>query len=237
MNRVLRLLFLAGIGLPVLWSLQGCLKTNGNTPVTSVTYLNFMHMAPWSQPAQIYLNDQASSGTIYPLTWSTQYSPLEASVFDVKIKKANSDSVMASLSSALYDSSHYYTLITYNSSPTKVSMMRVEDQFNRSSTDKVHWRFWHLGPDAPNVDLYMDTILLSGNRQFTDNLLNSTYNDFQDLDAGYHTFSVKEAGTSNLLAQAVGNDFLAGNYYSIFLYGVVGSADQPLQVDVLRAAQ
>jgi hypothetical protein len=220
------------------FGLSGCLKSNPSVDTTARTYLNVMHMAPSTVPVQIYLNDQSSSNSFPVLSYSTLYSPLTVGTYNIKFKKSGGDSLVAAVPALDYDTSRFYTIFTYQDLDNTVKAIRIQDVFNNPATDKIHFRFWHFGPDAPNVDVYIGTDKVMTNRNYIDNTSTAELNAFQDFAPGNYKIYIKETGTDNVLAESDAVDLQPGNYYTFFLKGLTAeTGDKKLSLGLLRAAQ
>src|SRR5688572_16261557 len=94
--------------------LSGCLKESTTSPAAPKTYLSLMHLAPRAPSIEVYFDNTKASSAIGSGTVAAAYSALDPATFATTFKKAGSDSVVASLGTARYDSSKYYTLLLYN---------------------------------------------------------------------------------------------------------------------------
>lgn len=220
----------------IIFLLTGCLKDIENTPPSPKTYLSVMHMAPRAPSVEIYFNDTIASSAISAGAVSSAYTALVPKVLDIKFKKAGSDSLVAGIPSAFYDSLKYYTLLLYNVDSTHAGAIRIRDDYSVLTTDKAFYRFFHMSPDAGNVDLYFDNTLIAAGRNYADNTVSSYFNEFTALSPGTPTVYVKKAGSDSVLAQA-NVSFHAANAYTLYLKGLPGgTGNNALSVGVLQAA-
>lgn len=219
--------------------LSGCLKTTSpQSSTTPVAYISIMHLAPLAPSTDVYFNDvNVLNQSLPPLNYFNSYGSISPGTFDVKFKAAGTDSLMASLPSAQYDSLNFYTLILYNDAQDSTRAARVHDDFSSLTSSSFLYRFFNMSPDAPAVDCYLDSTRIASSRQTADNIASSYYDEFQSYTPGTYALTVKAAGTDSVLATLYGNTFIAGNAYTIFLRGLSnGTGTQALKVDVLRAA-
>src|SRR5262245_43617436 len=84
--------------------LIGCLKEAQNSPVTPKTYLSLLHLAPKSPQVEVFFDNTKASSPISFGMVSPGYTAIEPGPLGITFKKASSDSVVASLGTALYDS-------------------------------------------------------------------------------------------------------------------------------------
>jgi hypothetical protein len=217
--------------------LSGCLKDVQNTPASPKTYISLMHLAPRAPSVDIFFNNEkASTAAFAPGSVSSYYSAIDPQIFAITIKKAGSDSVVASVPADVYDSLKYYTILIYNTDTAHAAAVKIEDDFKVLTTDKSYYRFFHMSPDIGPVDLYLDNNKLESGRQYADNTVSYYYNQFFQLSPSSYSLYVKKAGTDSVIAQASSITFSPANAYTIFLKGLPGgSGTNALTVNVLQA--
>lgn len=217
--------------------LSGCLKEAQNTTVTPKTYVSLMHLAPRAPAVEVYFdNTKASSAISYGMV-SPSYSALEPDAFAISFKKAATDSLVASLPTAIYDSLKYYTLLLYNTDPTHVGALRIEDDFRNLTSDRSFYRFFHLSPDIGTVDVYLDNTLIEPGRQYADNASIGSYNMFTSVTPNTHSVVVKKASSDSVIATLSSVTLTAGVPFTLYLKGIVGgTGSNAVMVDYLQAA-
>ena len=205
--------------------LSGCLKEAQNTTVSPRTYISLLHLAPWSPAVDVYFdNSKATTSAISFGMVSPNYSSLEPSAFGISFKKASGDSVVASLSTAVYDSLKYYTLLLYNLDSTHVAAARIQDDYSILTTDKSYYRFFHMSPDLGDVDVYFDNTLVQSNRSYADNIFSSSfYNEYTAATPNTISVTIKKAGTDIVVATGSSSVyFTPGDAFTLYLKGVNG---------------
>jgi hypothetical protein len=220
--------------------LSGCLKEAQNTTVSPRTYVSLLHLAPWSPAVDVYFdNTKATSTAIGFGMVSPNYSSLEPAAFAITFKKATTDSLVASLPAAVYDSLKYYTLLLYNTDKDHVAAARIQDDYSVLTPDKSYFRFFHMGPDLGEVDVYFDNTVIETNRSYADNItISNFYNQYTAVTPNSHTITVKKAGTNDVVATgSAAVPFSAGDAFTLYLRGVSGGtgANAP-KVEYLIAA-
>lgn len=216
--------------------LSGCIKSSASSSATPKTYISLLHLAPWSPAVEVYFNDVKGSSAIAAGTVSSSYSALDPGVYAIGFKKAAGDSVVATLSSSLYDSSEYTTLLLYNIDSTHVGAAKIADDYSMLTTDKTFFRFYHLAPEIDNVDLYFDNNLVSSGRSYADNVYSSYYNQFSGLTPGSVTVTVKKSGTDSTISSLNGVNLTAFNAFTIYLRGKKsGTGANAIGIDYLQA--
>lgn len=214
----------------------GCAKSSSVSTNTVATFVTAMNLAPYAPSTEIYLNGSKSTVPIPSGSVITAYSRLNPAIYDVQFKVAGSDSLLAQIPASLYDSVKFYTLLLYNTTPNGVAKaVKISDDFSNITTASGFYRFFNMCPDAPLVDLYLNTTLSEPNRAVADNVSRNNLNLFKEVDPASYTLKVKVAGTDSVLATMTDFNPAAANAYTIFFSGKVNSTTNPLSVKVLRA--
>jgi hypothetical protein len=203
-------------------ALNGCIKNTASSTAAPKTYISLLHLAPWAPAVEVYFNDKQASSAINAGTVASSYSALDPGVYAIGFKKAGSDSVVASLSTSLYDSSEYSTLLLYNLDSTHVGAAKIADDYSMLTTDKSFFRFFHLAPELDDVDLYFDNTLVSSGRSYADNVSVSYYNQFSAFTPGTVNLTVKKAGADSVIATLGSVNLSPFNAFTIYLRGKKG---------------
>ncbi|WP_207513462.1 DUF4397 domain-containing protein [Longitalea luteola] len=201
--------------------------------------MSLMHLAPRAPAVQVYFNgnSEPSSGMIPSGSVADYYSPLEPGAYGISFKKTGSDSVVASLGTALYDSVQYYTLLLYNIDSTHAGAVRIRDDYRVLTMDKAYYRFFHMSPDIGAVDLYFDNNMIDPDRQHADNTQSDFHNQFTGATANTYSITVKKAGSDSVIAQQHSVFLAQGQAYTIYLKGIKGgTGNNQIGVGVLQAA-
>lgn len=90
--------------------------------------------------------------------------------------------------------------------------------------DKGHVILTHASPDAPNVDVYVDDVLLASDFSYP----NSTR--YSSLTEGTHTITLKVADSDDVALEAE-LDIMADTFYSVFAADVVADLSALVLVD------
>jgi hypothetical protein len=218
----------------------GCTKmaTNANaTTGNGVTYIVLMNMAPYSPPAEIYLNDIKATATVAPGTYSTSYAHITPSVYDVKFKVSGGDSLLSEIPSSLYDSLGFYTLILYNDAingPAK--SIKIVDDYTGVTVSNAYYRFIDMCPETPSLDLYLNNNLVQQGRKTADIVMYSNFTQFQAVVPTEYNLQLKKAGTDSVIYSLANAEFIGGNAYTIFLSGSANAPTDPISVNILKAA-
>jgi hypothetical protein len=216
----------------------GCAKTGITTTTNNaVSYVTLMNLAPYAPSTEVYLNNAKNTSAIAPGNYATIYAHLIPGVYDVKFKKASSDSLLAEIPSSLYDSLKFTTLILYNDTTNGVAKaVKIVDDYVSVTTSDSYYRFFNMSPDVRAVDLYINGTKTQLMRTPADNVTNTYYNSFRSYIPGNYSLAVKKSGTDSTIATLNNLDLLGGNAYTIFLSGMANGTTNTLTLKSLRAA-
>ena len=222
--------------------LSGCIKSPGDpAPVTPKTYLSILHLAPTAPALDVFFDDiKVSNSSFSPGNVTPIYNPVDRGTFSIKFKKGGSDSLVAHVPLALYDSLNFYTIFIYNlQADGPANAIRIKDDFSdvRSNPGKPYYRFFHASPNTGAADLYIDNVKVESGRTPADNATQESLNKFLATNAGSHLFQVKLAGTDTVVATLNFVNLLAGNAYTFYLKGLDGGTGfNELSLGSLQAA-
>ena len=221
------------------FAVSGCIKSSMPAPTPARAYVSIMHLAPTAPSLDIFFNDtKVSTNAFTPGSVSSAYNPVERGDFSIKLQKAGSDSMVATIPLERYDSLHFYTILVFNLQANgPAQAVRVEDNFGNLTSGKAYYRFFHASPNVDAVDIYMDNAKILNGRTLADNAIQEALNHFSEVTQGSHIFQVKLAGTDSVLATRNNVELAAGNAYTLYLRGLGGGADNTeLSLGLLRAA-
>ena len=219
--------------------MNGCIKTQEDTLLPPPSgYISIMHLAPTAPSVDVFFNDaKVSNNPFDPGATTTAYNPIERGAITIKFKKAASDSVVAQLPLAQYDSLNYYTVFIYNLQANgAANAYRIKDDFTVLTSDKAYYRFIHASPNAGDVDVYIDDVKVQNGRHIADNAGFDTYNRFMPTNPGNRTIEARMAGTNDVVATLTDASLVQGNAYTFYLKGLAGgSGNNELSIGMLRA--
>ena len=228
--------FLSSIILVFVFAGAGCLKsTSNNVNTGAVCYVSILNEAPYGPSVDMYFNGTlVSAAAITPGNYSSAYGSVKPGNYTVDFKVTGTDSLLYEIPAAEFDTSAFYTLIIYNTAPKSpaVAAARIVDDYSSvTQTTSAYYRFFNLSPDAPGVDLYLNSTVAQTNRSPMDNLTNLSYDEFQPINPGTFSVNVKKASTDTVLASISTTEMMPSTVYTIFLYGTSSN----LAVNVLTA--
>ncbi|HWK06065.1 MAG TPA: DUF4397 domain-containing protein [Puia sp.] len=217
--------------------LVGCVKSGSSSGSTGtvVTFVSLMNLS--SSSTDIYLNGtKASQTAAAPGFFDQRYEQLTPGAYDIQFKAAGSDSVQAEISSSLYDSLAFNTVILYNpAGSSTIKAVKIQDNFSTLSVSAANYRFFNMSPDVPSVDLYFSGTAMQTSRTTADNVANPSFSTFQSLTPQTYNLQVKKAGTDSVVASLSGVSFATGTASTIFLKGQAANTTNPISLNVLVA--
>jgi len=217
----------------------GCVKTGSgsNTNNNNISFITLMNMAPYAGATEVYFNGIKQTSAVSAGSYSSNYGQIPTGAYGVQFKVAGADSILSEISSSIYDSLKFYTLILYNTAGGgQARALKINDDFSTLSTSMANYRFFQLSPDAPAVDLYFNTNSSQMGRSLADNAGNSYYNQFQALTPGVYSITAKKSGTDSVVATTTSVSLAAGSPYTIFLQGKSNSSSNPISLKILLAS-
>lgn len=138
--------------------------------------------------------------------------------YNFLFKKMGGDSTIASTDYISYDSLAYYSIVVYGTQPARVRALR--DDFTGATTDKINYRFFHLSPNTPAVDLYLNDTKIDSNVVYESGMRNT----FTALTSSLYNpkLVVKLAGTTTVVAENSSPNFSVqpGSVYTFLLTGL-----------------
>lgn len=218
--------------------LSGCLKNAASSTSSVKTFISLLHLAPKGPSVEAYFDNTKASSAIAPGSVSSTYSALDPATFAITFKKASSDSVVAGLPTAIYDSLKHYTLVLYNPDSMHVNALRMIDDFSPLvDASKTHYRFFHLAPEIGPVDVYLNTTKIEAGREYADIASTTYYNQFFQVSPNTYDITVKKAGSDSVIAQTYSVTMGGGYAYTLYLKGLIGkTGTTALGVDYLMAS-
>ena len=130
-----------------LFVVSGCIKSADNLePPKPKAYVSIMHLAPTAPSLDVFFNETKVSNTPFaPGNVTVAYNAIDKGAFPITFKKASSDSVVASITFAQYDSLNFYTLFIYNEQANgPARAVRIHDDFSKLTMNKAFYRFFQV---------------------------------------------------------------------------------------------
>ncbi|MBS1668998.1 MAG: DUF4397 domain-containing protein [Bacteroidetes bacterium] len=203
--------------------LTGCVKPNvsmNNSSAIPISYFNVMNLSCDQDTSAVFFGGSSYPLLFPPGSFTKDYLKLVSGNFGIQFKNATTDSILAQLSATTYDSAGFYTLILYNNKKDSSYQANViVDDYSNISTDSVaYYRFFNLSPDLDSVDFYIDNLKIQSTRTPADNFVTSSFNRFQPVNQGHHSWSVTySGGNTNISGCSFDGVLQGGHAYTFFI--------------------
>lgn len=199
--------------------LSSCLKTDPVTPSRPQAGVSIINGILTTANMDFYDNSQKVNQN--PLTTGFLFAGyvIYGGPRTFSFKKAGQTDDYAKVVN-VFDSLTYNTIIAYGDSTAPI-MRAVEDDFTSAKENFVNFRFFHLSPNIPAVDLYIDNQKVDSNRVYVGN----GGFDFSFRQPKNSLFSnnikVKLAGTDSVLVENTSPtlSFTPNKVYTIVMSG------------------
>ena len=229
-------IFLSSFIIIIIFSLSGCSKKSDNVtlPGSTTSYYLFVNMETYTDSVALFLNNTQATAQINSGGFSNTYAPLPMGNYLPQVIEVTSDSVLATGSSSLFDSSSLYTVLLYNTSSTgPLSLAKITDNFRNGPKDSSVYRFFNLSPDMPAVDFYLGTNKVQSNRTIADNITNTSLDAFQSYLPGAYNLYAKKPGTDSLLVTLSNITLFPATAYTFILQESKTSTGNNFNIEIL----
>ena len=185
-----------------------------------------VHASP-NAPAVDLLVDNAVAGTGLAYPGNTPYLAVPPGTRNIKVNVAGSSTTVIDATLPLTGGVNY--TVFASDSVSKIGPVVLTDDLTTPAAGKAHVRFVHLSPNAPAVDVAVQ----SGPVLFADKAFKQ-FTPFTPVDAGTYDLEVRLAGTSTVVLPLPGIQLQAGKIYTVFARGFVsGSSPQDLGAQII----
>ena len=200
--------------------LMGCDDDNSINPAPATTSIRVIH-ASYDAPAVDVRVDGSVAITNLAYGESSGYAELNTGTRNIAVTPAGSSSSVVINADLNLDDSTEYTVYAVNVLNSIEPIVSVDDRAGRA--DKALIRFIHASPDAPAVDIKLNSG--SGATVFS----NTAFKDIEDyaaVDAGSYVFAVTPAGSNSEVAVFNPVDVQNGSLYTVIALGTLNTNDQ-----------
>jgi hypothetical protein len=198
---------------------------------TSGALLRVLHASPNVPAVTVYVNGQQAIKRLGTLK-ATGYLPLDAGTYDVAVAPAGQPLSKAVLKAkiTLGDKSRYTALARGLLGAKKNKLeLALQSDIATAASGKASVRAWHLSPDAPKVDIWVNgkkTLSGLGYKQAS---------SYLSLNAGTYRIQVAVAGTKTIVLDARVR-VQADRAYSVAALGSATGKGKKLTASVLADA-
>ena len=203
--------------------LTGCVKPSvsiNNNSSIPISYFNVMNLSCDQDTSAVFFGGSSYPLLFPPGSFTKGYLKVVSGNFGIQFKNAATDSILAQLPSSTYDSAGFYTLILSNNKKDSSYQANViVDDYSNISTDTVaYYRFLNISPNLDSVDFYIDNLKIQVNRTPADNFTNPSFNRFQPISRGHHSWTATRSGSDiNISGCSLDGLLQGGHAYTFFI--------------------
>ncbi len=204
--------------------LSGCLKDDDSQSQPTTSALTVINLAPDAGRLDFFLDNQRADT---PLVYTSFFRYFE--IFSgnrvVELAKSGSNTFLANNVAPLQPGRYYSLFVTGKAD--SVAFKLFEDNLNNPATGKAKIRFGHFAPDAPRVDVLLNTTATFNNQEY------AKVSDFKEVDpAETYRLQVRPTGTTTTVIDT-NIKIEANKIYSIFARGIVsGTGGKKLSAQI-----
>lgn len=192
-----------------LLGLSACQK--GTTDDTVRGAFTLYNASPTAATYDVYLNDTKMNSAALPLGGNLLYTEHTAGNYTLKFTVAGrAESVFTK---EITVPGYTYSSIFLIGKPSAFDLYTVTDDLSNTSTTSAFVRFINVSPDAGTLDLFSKTTAIASGVAYK----NAT--KFVAVDAGSHTFDVKQSGTTKVSTASM--NLVAGYKYTVLVRGML----------------
>ena len=225
----------------MLLTISGCLKKDPESSIAQVLLVPLTpNIVPAATATPLILTDFSINGTLYAT--SVGYSSTTGTVrytfpyYTIEPKAGSTiaynvtgtPNKYASVSKDLEADKVYSTFMI--DTIGKIKAVIVTDDLTDPTPGKVKIRFFHFSTNAPTLDVIIQgtTNKLFANRSFNDQVANTAYESFIEIDPGTYTFLFNNASTGATVYTTSAQLLFPDRIYTIAVRGVVGNVTSPI---------
>ena len=210
----------------ILFTGQGCIKKD---PPSKITQVLLVPLSPNATAVDFSVNStlfattvgySTATGTVrYTLPYYT-LEPKSASI--IAYNFTGTTNALASATKDLGDEKVYSSFLIDSASKAKVVV--VNDDLTDPTPGKVKIRFLHFSPNTVPLDVSIQggTGKLYTNRAFNDQVTNTDFEKFIEIDAGTYTFLFTNSSTGATVYTTSSQVLLSDRIYTLAARGFTG---------------
>lgn len=200
-----------------------CLKSVDATPQRAVAGISIINGIITGTGLDFFDNSTTKpAGTNFPTGFGQTGYLIYGGIHEFSFTKKGTLTPAIASVTRQFDSTFYYTLLTYGDS-TNATVVPIKEDFSSAATGKLNIRFFNLSPNITPVDLYLESTKVDSNLAYIGNTAISTAFKPQTTVTGAAVIRVKAAGstlTSPSIAEISNAELKSGGVYTIYLTGL-----------------
>lgn len=192
-------------------SLFACKSSNTEVAIGSLSVYN---VSPTPATYDIYVSGTKMNSVAIPFGGGVKYIQYTPGTYDVKFTYSGyTDNLYTKTGIGVSNGS--YNSLYLIGKPGNFDALYLTDNFSGTAADKAYVRFINLSPDAPALDLAVE----SGST-LTNNKAYKAYSGFIAVDPGSKAFEIKETASGTVKATIAATTLAAANFYTIISRGL-----------------
>ncbi|MBC7888611.1 MAG: DUF4397 domain-containing protein [Ferruginibacter sp.] len=212
----------------LLFTINSCVKKD---PESKITQVLFVPLSPnaiacdFSIDGTLYATTVNYSTTAGTIRYTFPYYTIETKAGSVIAYNATgTNNKFASVTKDLQEDKVYSTFLI--DSVSKAKAVIVNDDLTEPTPGKVKIRFFHFSPNTPAVDVVISatSAKLFTNRAFNDQVANTAYENFIEVEPGNYTFLFNNVTTGLTAYTTSVQSLLPDRIYTLAARGFTGGA-------------
>ena len=192
--------------------------------------LRVLHAAPDVPAVTVYVNGQAAVPSLGTLS-STDYLDLPAGQYRIAVSlQGQPESAAALRATVTLADNRRYTGVARGLISRGTAELALQEDGTTAPFGSSSLRVWHLSPDAPNVDVYVDGARVLANVPY------KGISEYLPVPAGGRNVEIRAAGSTTAVFRA-SVDLERGQSYTAAAVGSVGGTGSAFTVRLLEDAQ
>lgn len=206
----------------------GCVKKDAESKITQVL---LVPLSPNATAVDFSINGMRYATTVgYSTTTGTvrytlpYYTIEPKSPSTIAYNATGTNNAFASVSKDLLEDQVYSTFLI--DSVGKAKAVIVTDDLTEPTPGKIKIRFFHFSPNTVSLDVVImgTTTKLFTGRSFNDQTVNTSFQNFIELDPGTYTFLFNNATTGATVYTTSAQVLLTDRIYTLAVRGFTGGA-------------
>ena len=180
-----------------------------------VSYVSIYHASPDAPGLDIVVDDRQINTNSFDYSDFSGYLNFRTGDRNFKLTATNAANTFIDTTFTFVDGKAYSVFIA--DKVASIEAVLLADSAAQPAAGKAMLRFIHLSPDASAVDIVSDK--LADGQAFKGKGFKNASN-FTEVDASSYSFTVKEAGTDEVLLTAENIHLQEGGFYTVILRGL-----------------
>lgn len=183
----------------------------------SQSYLRLLHSVPQAPAVDVYLNNKLVADKLTYRSF-TDYFSVTADSLQIKVYSAADKQLLLSTTADIPDNT-IFTFSLVGQLPN-INLLTIEDPRIPIQPTRAYFRFGHLAPTAPAVD-----VTFADGTELFKNISYQQVTDYISLSPGTYTLELRPAGTDQVVLYVPNITLTPNRFFSGYAVGLV--SDEP----------